>query len=60
MVFHKCSFCNNSYRSNEERKEHEIVCIKNGKGGEERFKAQQELKKKIQTKIIISSKFLQN
>ena len=36
---YQCSFCENCYRSNEERKKHEEVCDNNRKIPHERFKA---------------------
>jgi hypothetical protein len=47
MIFHQCSFCENSFRSDEERKKHEEVCVKNGKTKQERFAAR---KKHLLTK----------
>ena len=42
-MFHQCSFCENSFRSDERRKEHEEVCFKNGKTEQERFEARKHL-----------------
>lgn len=44
--FYQCSYCDFSFRSDEERKRHEHICSKNGKTEEERFKERQQLKKK--------------
>lgn len=41
MSFHQCSYCEKSYQSDEERKNHEKVCVKNGKTEQERFNARQ-------------------
>ena len=41
---YKCSFCEYSFSSDEKRKEHEEVCIKNGKTERERFEARKKLK----------------
>lgn len=46
MALHKCSYCENSLRSDDERKDHETICVKNGKTDAERFKARQKLKEK--------------
>jgi len=48
MTFHNCTYCTNSYRSDDKRKDHETICVKNGKTDAERFQARQELK--IETK----------
>jgi len=40
---YKCSFCEYSFRTDEERKEHEEICIKNGKTEQERFEARKRL-----------------
>ncbi len=42
--FYQCSYCKNSYLSDEKRKNHEEVCIKNGKTDQQRFKAIKKLK----------------
>jgi len=44
MALHQCLFCKRSFRSDEERKEHEEVCAKNGKTERERFEAKTKLK----------------
>jgi len=44
MTLYTCSYCEQSYRSDDERKDHETVCVKNGKTDAERFKARQKLK----------------
>lgn len=44
--FYQCSFCKYSFRSDEERKEHEEICDKNGKTDRERFEARKNLKNK--------------
>ena len=44
MTLYQCSFCENSFRSDEERKKHEQVCVKNGKTEQEHFEARKNLK----------------
>lgn len=46
MTFFQCSYCEDSFRSDEERKKHEEVCVKNGKTDKERFEAKMRLKNK--------------
>lgn len=43
MTLYQCSFCENSFSSDEEQKKHEEVCIKNGKTDQERFEAKKRL-----------------
>jgi len=50
MAFYQCSFCENSLRSDEERKEHEEVCVKNGKTEQERFEARKRLAERKRSK----------
>lgn len=44
-ALYQCSFCENSFRSDKERKEHEEICVKNGKTERERFEAKKQLAK---------------
>jgi len=39
MTLFQCSYCENSFRSDEERKKHEEICVKNGKTEKDRFQA---------------------
>lgn len=55
MVSWKCSFCEGSLPSNEQRKDHEITCLKNPENRKmtpSHFKKIMELKKKRGNKII--------
>lgn len=42
--FYQCLYCKNSYLSDKKRKNHEEVCVKNGKTGQQRFEAIKKLK----------------
>jgi len=46
MGFWKCSYCKISLHSDDERKQHEEVCVKNGKTKQERFEARKRRAKK--------------
>ena len=50
MAFYQCSFCGNSFRSDEERKGHGGVCIKNSKTDRERFEARKRLAERKKNK----------
>lgn len=50
MAFYQCSFCENSFRADKERKEHEEVCVKNGKTDQERFEARKRLAERKKNK----------
>ena len=50
MALHQCSFCKNSFYSDEERKEHEDVCVKNGMTEQERFESRKRLAERKKNK----------
>lgn len=41
--FHQCYYCKQSYRSDDERKDHERICVKNGKTKSKQFEARKHL-----------------
>lgn len=53
MPFYKCSYCEVSLRTNEERKDHEEICVKNGKTEKERFEARQRQAGKKENRFYI-------
>ncbi len=44
-TLYRCSFCEYSFRSDKERKEHEGICVKNEKSERERFETKKQLAK---------------
>lgn len=43
MSFYQCFYCEQSYRSNNEREDHEEICAKNDKTEAERFEVRKHL-----------------